>query len=37
MSKKHNNDFKAMIVRLLKFGIKPKGLGEEYGLNYRYD
>ena len=33
MAKKHNNEFKVMIVELLKSGIKPKQLGEEYGLN----
>ena len=33
MAKKHNNEFKVMIVELLKSGIKPKELGEEYGLN----
>ena len=33
MAKKHNNEFKVMIVALLKSGSKPKELGEEYGLN----
>lgn len=33
MAKKHDNDFKLMIVELLKAGSKPKALGEEYGLN----
>ncbi len=33
MAKKYDNDFKVMIVELLKSGIKPKQLGEEYGLN----
>lgn len=33
MAKKHDNEFKVMIVELLKSGIKPKQLGEEYGLN----
>lgn len=33
MAKKHDNDFKVMIVELLKSGSKAKQLGEEYGLN----
>ena len=33
MTKKHDNEFKVMIVELLKSGSKPKQLGEEYGLN----
>ena len=33
MAKKHDNEFKVMIVELLKSGIKAKQLGEEYGLN----
>jgi len=33
MAKKHDNEFKVMIVELLKSGSKPKHLGEEYGLN----
>jgi len=33
MAKKHDNEFKVMIVGLLKSGLKPKQLGEEYGLN----
>ncbi|MGK0376560.1 MAG: transposase [Patiriisocius sp.] len=33
MAKKHDNEFKVMIVELLKSGSKPKELGEEYGLN----
>jgi len=33
MAKKHDNEFKVMIVALLKSGSKPKELGEEYGLN----
>lgn len=33
MAKKHDNEFKLMIVELLKSGSKPKQLGEEYGLN----
>ncbi len=33
MAKKHDNEFKVMIVSLLKSGSKPKQLGEEYGLN----
>ena len=33
MEKKHDNEFKVMIVALLKSGSKPKELGEEYGLN----
>ena len=33
MAKKHDNEFKVMIVELLKSGSKPKQLGEEYGLN----
>jgi len=33
MAKKHGNEFKLMIVALLKSGSKPKDIGEEYGLN----
>ena len=33
MAKKHDNEFKVMIVELLKSGSKAKQLGEEYGLN----
>jgi transposase len=33
MAKKHDDEFKIMIVELLKSGIKPKQLGEEYGIN----
>jgi transposase len=33
MAKKHNNEFKVMLVELLKSGSKPKELREEYGLN----
>ena len=33
MAKKHDNEFKVMIVELLKSGSNPKQLGEEYGLN----
>jgi transposase len=33
MAKKHDNEFKVMIVALLKSGSKAKQLGEEYGLN----
>ncbi len=33
MAKKHDNEFKVMIVELLQSGSKPKQLGEEYGLN----
>ena len=33
MTKKHDNEFKVMIVELLKSGSKAKQLGEEYGLN----
>jgi len=33
MVKKHDNEFKAMIVELLKSGSKTKQIGEEYGLN----
>ena len=33
MAKKHDNEFKVMIVEQLKSGIKAKQLGEEYGLN----
>lgn len=33
MAKKHDNEFKLMIVELLKSGSKPKDIGEEYGLN----
>jgi transposase len=33
MAKKHDNEFKVMLVELLKSGSKPKEMGEEYGLN----
>ncbi|UAM99206.1 transposase [Polaribacter litorisediminis] len=33
MAKKRDNEFKVMLVELLKSGSKPKELGEEYGLN----
>ena len=33
MAKKHDNEFKSMIVELLRSGSRPKQLGEEYGLN----
>jgi transposase len=33
MAKKYDNEFKVMIVELLKSGSKPKQLGEEYELN----
>jgi transposase len=33
MAKKHDNEFKVMLLELLKSGSKPKELGEEYGLN----
>jgi transposase len=33
MAKKYDNDFKVMIVELLKSGSNPKVLGQEYGLN----
>ena len=33
MAKKHDNEFKVMIVELLKLGIKPNQFVEEYGLN----
>ena len=33
MAKKHNNEFKVMIVELLKSGSKAKEIGVEYGLN----
>ncbi len=33
MAKKHDNEFKVMIVELLESGIKSKQLGQEYGLN----
>ena len=37
MAKKHDNEFKVMImimiVQLLKSGSKAKQIGEEYGLN----
>ena len=31
--RKHDNDFKSMIVELVKSGRKVKELSEEYGLN----
>jgi len=33
MAKKYDNDFKVMIVELLKSGRKAKTLSEEYGVN----
>jgi transposase len=33
MAKKYDNEFKVMIVELLKSGSKTKQIGEEYGLN----
>ena len=33
MAKTYENDFKVMLVELLKSGRKAKELGEEYGLN----
>lgn len=33
MAKKHDNEFKVMIVELLKSGSNPKDLGKEYDLN----
>ena len=33
MIKKYDNEFKVMIVELLKSGSKPKDIGKEYGLN----
>ena len=33
MAKKHDNEFKVMIVELLQSGSKAKQLGEEYDLN----
>jgi transposase len=33
MVKKHDNEFKVMIVELLKSGSKAKEIGVEYGLN----
>jgi len=33
MAKKYENDFKVMIVELLKSGSKVKEVSEEYGLN----
>jgi transposase len=33
MAKKHDNEFKVMLVELLKSGSKPKKLGEKYSLN----
>lgn len=35
MAKRQDNDFKVMIVELLKSGIRPKDLGKEYGFNPR--
>ncbi|WP_317206245.1 transposase, partial [Tenacibaculum maritimum] len=32
-AKKYDNDFKVMLVELLKSGIKAKSLSEEYGVN----
>ncbi|CAA0160934.1 transposase DNA binding site ISRme3 [Tenacibaculum maritimum] len=34
MSKKYDNDFKVMLVELLKSGRKAKSLSEEYGVNH---
>jgi transposase len=33
MGKKYDNDFKVMIVELLKSGRKPKEIGDEYNIN----
>jgi transposase len=33
MAKKYNNDFKVMLVELLKSGRRAKSLSEEYGIN----
>lgn len=33
MAKRHDNEFKVMIVDLLKSGIRTKQLSEEYGLH----
>ncbi|CAA0166974.1 transposase DNA binding site ISRme3 [Tenacibaculum maritimum] len=33
MVKKYDNDFKVMLVELLKSGRKAKSLSEEYGVN----
>ena len=33
MAKKYDNDFKVMLVELLKSGRKAKSLSEEYGVN----
>jgi len=33
MAKKYDNDFKVMIVELLKSGRKAKEISDEYGLN----
>ena len=33
MAKKYDNDFKVLIVELLKSGISVKEVNEEYGLN----
>jgi transposase len=33
MAKKYKNDFKVMLVELLKSGRKAKSLSEEYGIN----
>lgn len=35
MAKRYDNDFKSMIVELLKSGRKTRELSEEYGLNER--
>ncbi|MFL0205039.1 transposase, partial [Tenacibaculum maritimum] len=33
MATKYDNDFKVMLVELLKSGRKAKSLSEEYGVN----
>jgi len=33
MAKKHDNDFKVMIVELLESGVKVKQISDEYELN----
>jgi transposase len=33
MAKRHDNEFKAMIVDLLKSGMRTKQLSDEYGLH----
>lgn len=37
MAKKHDNEFKVMLVELLKSGSKPKELGEEYKFYLKHD